>query len=358
MSMLKKAENKMAYAKVGLYGDAGSGKTVTASKLAIGLYKMAKLKKPVAFFDTEPAASFVIPLFEKAGIELLTVESRTLSDLMDFMDEAENDCSIAIVDSITHVWKDAQESYIAKQNKIYEDKGWKKRIDQIEFQDWRHIKGQWALFTDRFLSSKLHCFVCGRAGTTYSYQKNERSGKMELIQTGTKMATEKELGYEPSLLIEMSKQTGQNTGLVNTAFVEKDRNVSNPLTGKFFNYPEYKHFKNHFEFLNLGGAHFDSMETGDSSNLYEDTTGMDQFSFERQQREIQCEVIKDLFVQNGCDGSGKAEKAKRSEVMNAVFGTGSWTAVENMQSRDLEAKVQLLKQYFKKQAKKQETVDE
>ena len=66
MSILKKAENKMAYAKVGLYGTAGSGKTRTAVEIAIGLHKAIGSTKPIAAFDTEPAFSFVLPLFNAA----------------------------------------------------------------------------------------------------------------------------------------------------------------------------------------------------------------------------------------------------------------------------------------------------
>ena len=81
MSMLKKATNKMAYAKVGIYGGQGAGKSRTAAEIAIGLYKHAKLTKPVAMFDTEPGASFLIPLFERAGIEFMVYdESRAFSD--------------------------------------------------------------------------------------------------------------------------------------------------------------------------------------------------------------------------------------------------------------------------------------
>ena len=74
LSMLRKAENKMAYAKVGIYGGAGSGKTRTATEIAIGLHKAIGSKKPIAAFDTEPAFGFVLPLFESAGIELLVAE--------------------------------------------------------------------------------------------------------------------------------------------------------------------------------------------------------------------------------------------------------------------------------------------
>ena len=344
MTLLKKASNRMAFAKVGLYGDAGSGKTATASKLAIGLHSYAGLKKPVAFFDTEPAASFVKPLFDAAGIELLVAESRALADLMEFMDEAESSCSIAIIDSITHVWKDAQDSYIKKMNEIRQ-KQKRKAINQIEFQDWRHIKGEWAKFTDRFLCSKLHCFVCGRAGTIYEYQKNDRTNKMELISTGTKMSTEKEMGYEPSLLIEMKKIVGETTGLINRAFVEKDRNISNPLTGKWVDYPDFIHFEPHWDFLNIGGEHFSSMDRRDSKDLYTDT-GEDTFSYEKRQREIFCEEIKSIFIENGLDGTGKEAKEKRNKTLKTIFGTGSWTKVENTDSRTLKQKLEQLKQYL------------
>jgi len=52
MSILKKAENKMAYAKVGLYGTAGSGKTRTAVEIAIGLHKAIGSTKPIAALET------------------------------------------------------------------------------------------------------------------------------------------------------------------------------------------------------------------------------------------------------------------------------------------------------------------
>ena len=204
MAMLKPAANKMAYGKIGLYGTAGSGKTRTAVEIAIGLHKAIESKKPIAAFDTEPAFSFVLPFFKEAGIELLIAdESRALKDLMNFMDEAEKQCDIVIIDSITHVWRDAQESFLNRLNESRIEQR-RKPLMALEFQHWRPIKAAWAAFTDRFLSSKMHVIVCGRAGTIYSYQnKDDGSGKKELISTGTKMATEKELGYEPSLLIEM-----------------------------------------------------------------------------------------------------------------------------------------------------------
>ncbi len=332
--MLKKPQNRMAFAKVGIYGEAGSGKTYTAALIAIGLYQFAGCTKPVGMFDTEPAASFIIPLFEAAGIEFLVYdESRALRDLMSFMDEAERECSVVLIDSITHVWRDAQDSYLKKINDQRRSRN-QKPIYSLEFHHWKPIKASWAAFTDRFLSSKLHCIVCGRAGSVYEYQeKDDGSGKKELITTGTKMATEKELGYEPSLLIEMVKRREQGR-IINTALVEKDR--ADRLNGKEITYPTFEKLRAHFESLNFGGAHFDSMDQRDSSEMY-DGEGDEGWGHEKRQREIWCEEIKALLVQNDLDGQGADAKKKRAALLQETFGTGSWTKVENLKSERIRA---------------------
>jgi hypothetical protein len=333
MSLLKPAKNRMAYAKVGLYGTAGSGKTRTAAEIAIGLHKAIGSKKPIAGFDTEPAFSFILPLFEKAGIELLVSdESRALFDLMKFMDEAEKVSDIVIIDSITHVWRDAQESYLHRLNNTRKQYN-KKPLGALEFQHWRPIKAAWAEFTDRFLSSKMHVIVCGRAGNVYEYQdKDDGSGKKELITTGTRMATEKELGYEPSLLIEMlaDRQDGK---IVNVALIQKDR--SDMLNGKEIQYPTYKKLEGHFKALNIGGEHFESMEKRNSEELYPDAdeSGWDK---ESRLRTIYSEEIAELMKKHFPSQSVE-DKQKRAELLEMFFDTRSWTAVENMHSDTLKS---------------------
>nr|WP_254208644.1 AAA family ATPase [Burkholderia multivorans] len=325
----------MAYAKVGLYGSAGSGKTRTASEIAIGLHKAIGSTKPIAAFDTEPAFSFVLPLFERAGIELLVAdESRALSDLMDFMDEAEKACDIVIIDSITHVWRDAQESYLRRMNETRKKYG-KKPLGALEFQHWRPIKAAWAAFTDRFLSSKMHVIVCGRAGQVYEYQdKDDGSGKKELISTGTRMATEKELGYEPSLLIEMIADR-RDGYIVNTAVIQKDR--ADRLNGREIEKPDYAKLEGHFQALNIGGQHFDSMDRRDSQNMFPDAdeSGWDA---EKRNREIWCEEIAEL-LKKYYPSQTADDKKSRQDLIEQFFDTRSWTRVEGM-------KADLLKQAY------------
>lgn len=346
MSMLKPATNRMAFSKVGLYGAAGSGKTRTASEIAIGLHKAIGSTKPIAAFDTEPAFSFVLPLFQKAGIELLVAdESRALADLMAFMDEAENVSDIVIIDSITHVWRDAQESYLARLNESRMRMN-KKPLLALEFQHWRPIKAAWAEFTDRFLSSKMHVIVCGRAGQIYEYQnKDDGSGKKELIQTGTRMATEKELGYEPSLLIEMVT-TREEGKTINVAIVQKDR--ADMLNGHEIQMPNYAKLKAHFDFLNIGGKHFDSMDKRNSQALFSDAeeSGWDG---ESKQRAIWSEEIAELMKKYYPSQTAE-DKQARGDLLEEFFATRSWTKVENTNSEELKHAYKKMKEKLEQKA--------
>ena len=78
-------ENTKPFFKAAIEGFAGSGKTYTAAKLAIGLHQKIQSQKPVVFFDTERAAGFLKPLFAEAGIQLLVRESKSFADLQETM---------------------------------------------------------------------------------------------------------------------------------------------------------------------------------------------------------------------------------------------------------------------------------
>ncbi len=337
--VLKKATNKMSFAKIGLYGTAGSGKTRTSTEIAIGLHQKIGSTKPIAIFDTEPAFSFLLPLFEKAGIEVLICDdSRALTDLMDFMDEAEKVSDIVIIDSITHVWRDAQDSFLGRVNKTRKQNG-RKALASLEFQHWKPIKAAWAAFTDRFLSSKMHVIVCGRAGQVYEYQdKDDGSGKKELISTGSRMATEKELGYEPSLLIEMISDR-EDGKIVNVALVQKDR--SDTINGKEIRMPKYADFEPHFKALNLGGEHFSSMDQRNSQEMFKDADESG-FDGELRQRTIYCEEVTEI-LKKYFPSQSVEDKQKRMDLIEKHFGTRSWTAVEQMKSGVLRLKLNALR---------------
>ena len=84
MSLLKEASAQMAYLKAGFYGIAGSGKTFTASLVAVGLSTLLKSDKPIAMADTETGSDFVRPrIFDPAGKKLFVSKTKAFLRLAD-----------------------------------------------------------------------------------------------------------------------------------------------------------------------------------------------------------------------------------------------------------------------------------
>ena len=344
------------FAKVGIYGNAGTGKTRTAFEIAKGLIQEKKLTKPVVFFDTEKGSDWILPLFVKEGIKCLVKKSRTFNDLLIATDIAEKEASIMIVDSISHIWRELTQSYLEQYNadrrtvliKKYgtdwANKNFKNAI-QLEFQHWGQIKPMWGKFTDKFLNNQLHMIVCGRAGDMYEYQENE-NGKKELIKSGTRMATEKELSYEPSLLIEMQRKIIDGKERL-FAFIEKDR--SDSINQMEFELPKYKDFKPHFDFINIGGISKNSdFYKNSSSNLFAGNTinPEDEFAAEKRKRIELSEEIKG-FLELKIPGATSEAKQKKNSLINQVFDTLSWSKVENLSSDKLQKGLNELRKILK-----------
>lgn len=320
MKLLQKATPEMAYFKGGFYGEAGSGKTHTSSKIAIGLHKHIKSKKPICFIDTETGSDFVLPMFKQEKIELLVAKTRAFADLLTVIDEAEKNSDIFIIDSITHFWTELLRSY-QKQH----------QISRITLRHWIPLKQTWGEFTDKFVNSKLHVIMAGRSAYIWDDVEDEE-GVKELKKTGTKMRAETEMGYEPSLLVEMetvrtSARAGANW--IHRAWVIKDR--FDVVDGKHFDNPDFKDFLPHIELLNLGGKHRALDTERSSQELFEaGETGADKYK----KAKILIEKI-----ENGLSkiypGQTQEDKKGRIELKERIFGTDSWTEICGMNLHDL-----------------------
>ena len=336
------SDNDMpAFAKVGIYGGPGTGKTRTAYEIAIGLIKEYNLKKPVAFFDTETGSNWILPLFKKENILCGVKKSRTFIDLMNAIDFSEKYASILIIDSISHVWRELIQSFLDQHNedrkkllinkygKDWTDKNFKKS-NQLEFQHWNIIKPMWGKFTERYLNSQLHCIVCGRAGDIYEYQENE-SGKKELIKSGTRMATEKELSYEPSLLIELQRRYIEGKDHL-FAVIEKDR--GDKINGKEFELVKYSDLKPHFDFININGNNKETdFNKNSSKTLFSGNTmePEDEFSVEKRKRTEISEEIEGI-IKLYLPGQDIESKKKKLEILQKICGSTSWTKIQNSSS--------------------------
>jgi hypothetical protein len=324
MSLFKPATMQTAYLKMGIYGEAGSGKTYTASQVAKGLalyLEKAGFQKPsVMFLDTETGANWVQPFFADAGIEFLTANTRSFQDLKQAVIEAEGAQAILIADSMTHFWEEVREAFLAAKKKRTNNKH-----ARLELPDWNIIKPEWGKFTSLFLNSNCHIILCGRAGNVYEFQDAE-NGKKEMITAGTRMAAEKGMGYEPSLLVEMTSRQVAGTSkraktIVRVATVLKDR--STLLDGKQCDNPDFKFFMPHVKKLNLGGAHagFDASRT--SSTLFPKDEGDDK----RHDRQILLDEIEAVMLEHHPSTSA-ADRQAKAALLEKCFGTKSWTFVE------------------------------
>ena len=328
MSLFKPAENSMAFLKAGFMGEAGSGKTHTASLLTIGLVQHLRKRKvpgsdkPVFFLDTEQGSAWIKPMFDDAGIELMVAKTRAFKDLIGAVKEAEASASAMLIDSITHFWEDLQSSYMRRRSEQL-----KRPYNRLEFQDWAILKKMWREFSDLYVNSNLHCILCGRLAFEYETEKDEH-GRKQIEKSGVKMAAEKGLGYEPNILVWMERDTDLVTKQVNrTAIVLKDR--SQRLDGEQYPNPTFETFLPHIDFLSLGGKH-EGVDTSRNSDdvIPDDDIGPADRKHIR--REIVIEEIDALLAEHGLAGSTADAKQKRAALIKKHFGATSRTEIEKL----------------------------
>lgn len=346
-SILQSLDNQPGFLKAGLLGFAGSGKTMTATLIAIGTREFFKLDGPIAMFDTEGGSAYLRDMVrERTGKPLLGVRSRSIDDLLNVGHESvKTGVSVLIVDSMTHIWRDVVDSYKREVNSQRAAKGWEPRTD-LQFQDWGPIKAKFAEWTDFFLNAPLHIVICGRAGLEYADEVNER-GKKEKVVTGTKMQTEKEFGFEPSLLVEMEIISERVAGkrksggaVHRRATVIKDR--FDVIDGKQFQNPTFNDFLPHIK--RLAPADHAPIDMSPKTKLDVNETGDTQWVREKRNREKLCEEIAGVLT-SAWPGQSAEDKKWKADILWEVFGTRSWTAVEGMDAQTLRGCLEALREH-------------
>lgn len=328
--MFKPIDSAQGFAKVGLFGFAGAGKTYTATEISIGLIKYLEeresplAKRPVFFLDTEQGSDWVAPRFAKAGIELRVARTRSFTDLLNAVPEATDNASVLLVDSLTHFWKDLLESY---QRKL--------RRKRLQFQDWGIIKPEWGLFADAFVTSNLNIVLAGRAGFEYDYFEDE-TGAKELEKTGIRMKAETEMGYEPSLVIYMDRHEEAEGHQVKRVWrsgtVLKDRSAR--LDGQRFENPTFDNFRPHFEFLTFQDQH--AIDPSRNSEGRFDISGRPDWKVREERKTIALDEIAEVIKKHH-PGQSAADKAARGDLMEEHFGTRSWKMLESLGLEAIEA---------------------
>lgn len=323
MALFQKAESTSAYLKAGFLGFAGSGKTFTATQVAIGLTKIINERKlreagrPIFFLDTETGSDYVTHRVREAGLDLYTAKTRAFVDLLEAIRECEQNGSVLIIDSITHFWREFTEAYKRKKNR-----------NRLEMLDWGVLKQEWGRFTDAYVNSPVHIVMCGRAGFEYEHIEDEVSGKKEMVKSGVKMKAEGETGYEPSILVLMEREMNVQTNtIVRTAHILKER--FDVIDGKHIANPTFDDFLPHIERLNLGGVQLGVDTSRTSTEIFEHD-GDTHWKYEQRQKEIALDEIKEEINRHLGYGQDAATKANKAALLEKVAGTRAWARVEAM----------------------------
>lgn len=329
MGMLSEETGDLGFAKVGIHGFPGSGKSHTAVLMAIGISKQFCDGAPVAMFDTEKGSAWLKPIFDKAGVKLLTAKKRSFIDLMAFTKELPaSGAGVFVIDSVTHPWNELMEAALQKF-----------KTKRLEFHHWNHIKPEWARFADWFLNVEMHGIICGRAGYDYEMQEHPtKPGKKELIKAGTKMRVEGQFGFEPSLCLEIEAiqlsrehRDIHEKGLLHRAYVLKTR--GGILEGAEFDNPSYSDFAPWFDQLNPEKGEKPVDTDTSSEGTFDD---QDDGRWRRNKnKEITLEKIKVCLVKHDLDGTSKEAKKGRVEILEKHFGTAAWSEITDMHLEDM-----------------------
>lgn len=228
MGGFRKAKAEQAFVKMAMYGASGSGKTFTSLLIGEGLAKLTG--KRIAFIDTERGSDFYSQAVKERKIhpeafDFDALYTRSLSESLEAVKALDlQHHGIIVVDSVTHLWETAKNSFDGRQTKA----------GTIPFHAWGKIKKPYKELINMLISIPCHIIICGRQGNEFA--EDEETGELKSI--GHKMKAEGETPYEPHILIRLESVKGKNIDSYPIAHIEKDR--TGILSGRAIEYPDFE----------------------------------------------------------------------------------------------------------------------
>jgi len=331
---------KNSFIKASFGGFAGSGKSRTGSEFVAGAYKQLKCDKPILIIDNEKGSRFLIPFFKKElpGVKVFVKDTTELADVLSAMAMLDRgEIGFLFIDSLSKVWY----KYVA-------DYRVKNKITFMTLEHWGKILPAWQQeFSDKFVNIAGSVVFTGRGG--YTYEKEEDTIKEDgtkkkgaFVRSGVKMKMAGETPFEPDLNVWMEQQQEMTTKGIQVwreAQIMKDR--SGQIDGKTFKNPTYKNFKPLVDFIaGLPVGEVAGATNTDNLAPSENWEGKNR----RDKIEIYLEEIKAVFDALSLGTSNDAKKLK-VHILEEIFKTASWTAIEKLGVEELERGINILKDF-------------
>jgi hypothetical protein len=202
----KKASRVNSKLRLGLAGPAGSGKTMSALRIARGLAEVTGDK--IAVVDTEKGSAALY--CDVVDFDVLPFGPPYKPDrYINAIRLAENfGYGIIILDSISHEW--------------FGEGGVLETVDRLkgntknDFAAWRTVTPKHNEFIEAMLQSSAHVIATMRSKTAYDLVKDERTGKTRPVKVGQAPVQRDGMDYEFTTILDIEVET-------HTATSSKDR---------------------------------------------------------------------------------------------------------------------------------------
>ena len=354
MPIFQPIKPNYTFLKIALHGWKGSGKSFTSVLLAYLIARTFKVDpNKIAYLDTEGRAIDVQEaLGDSLGFKINHSTTRSFDTLLKAIDEAKNEYPILIADSITHFWRSFVKGYLKSKNRT-----------RLLIQDHAILQDKWQVFVDTFMNSPIHFISAGRSANVFEdvleddEEDDEKAEKKyKLRVTGTKMAVEKEFGYEPGLVFEIQKKFSDHSSQFSRKIIISKDSTS-LLEGKVFDCKSYElprrpnaaekkkaaefYVKQIEEFF---GPHIEQIAARRGEHKAYETTDHGSFwSSQKKQgpdgktlAEIRLETIEANFHRIFGGTRGDAAKSLKFFALEKIFRTPSWKAVTELPLTELE----------------------
>ena len=227
LSGFQKAQRIVKKARIGICGAAGSGKTLSALKIALGL------GQKIALVDTENNSSVLYA--DRIDFDVLNIEPPfEIDKYIKAIHQAEAaGYDVLILDSISHAWA-GEGGLLDTQGKLADG-------GMNSFTAWRKLTPQHNAFIEAMIRSKLHLIATMRSKMDYVVETNEK-GKSVPKKVGLAPVQLEGMDYEFDIVLDLD--------LNHNAQSTKDR--SSLFDGRLVSKPDEKIGKQILEWLDRG----------------------------------------------------------------------------------------------------------
>ena len=196
--MFKKAEKTQSKLRLALFGPPGSGKTMTALKMAVGM------SNKIAVIDSEHGTASKYS--DRYAFDVINLEKKNIAEYTEAIKAAAaSGYEVLVIDSLSHAWQELLEDI---------EKLAKSKYNNNTFRAWGEGTPLQREFTETVLTFPGHVIATMRSKIEYSIEKDDK-GRTVIEKKGLAPEQGKSIEYEFDFLMELNQ--------AHRAFISKDR---------------------------------------------------------------------------------------------------------------------------------------